>query len=236
MLKKVKFKNLRTRLIISVLIPSILIFIATVAFISQQSRIKNYNDATLLANSYATQFANLAKVELDAYLASTQAITTIFENFHMLPMQERRQILADVLKVTLEDKPELLSVWSICETNSIDTLDDVYKNTVGSSIQGNFRYIYYRDNNEIKLSEVIEQDSAEVLSGKLYSTVKNKKKPIIVDPYYYSYTGNKDDEVLETNIVTPILSNGEFKGVVGIDFPLESFQEIIRDIKPFENS
>ncbi|MDF1547801.1 MAG: methyl-accepting chemotaxis protein [Bacteroidales bacterium] len=232
----IKFRRLRSRLIVYILVPSIVIYITALGIISERTRTKNYMDATRLSDSYAAQFANQAKVSLESYLTSTNTISTIFENSQNLPVNFRREILANILRTNLENTSEFLSVWSICETNSIDSLDYLYKNKIGSTILGNFRYIYYKENGQIKLSEYIEQDSAEVLSGKLYSTVKEGRNEIIVNPYYYSYTGSDNDKVLETNIVTPIIIDGKFQGVVGIDFPLESFVAIIKDVKPFENS
>lgn len=232
----IKFRRLRSRLIVYILVPSIVIYITALGIISERTRTKNYMDATRLSDSYAAQFANQAKVSLESYLTSTNTISTIFENSQNLPVNFRREILANILRTNLENTSEFLSVWSICETNSIDSLDYLYINKIGSTILGNFRYIYYKENGQIKLSEYIEQDSAEVLSGKLYSTVKEGRNEIIVNPYYYSYTGSDNDKVLETNIVTPIIIDGKFQGVVGIDFPLESFVAIIKDVKPFENS
>lgn len=232
----IKFRRLRSRLIVYILVPSIIIYITALGIISERTRTKNYRDATRLSDSYASQFANKAEVALESYLTSTKTISTIFENSQNLPLSYRREILANILRTNLENTPEFLSVWSICETNSIDSLDYLYRNKIGSTVLGNFRYIYYKENGQIKLSQYIEKDSAEVLSGKLYSAVKESHNEIIVNPYYYSYTGSDNDKVLETNIVTPILSKGKFQGVIGIDFPLESFVTVIKNVKPFENS
>jgi len=228
--------KLKTRLILYILSVTMVIYTISFAIIISRMREANYSDATKLADSYAAQYANLAKVTLNSYLHSTKTITKVFENYKETPEEFRRKIFSDILKVTLEGNSEYLSVWSIWETNSIDGLDDKYKNKVGSTILGNFRYEFYKQGQQIKLSDYIEQDSSEVLSGKLYSNVKNNKQEIIVDPYYYSYSRKKEEEVLITNIVTPILVNGQFMGIVGIDFLLESYQKVLNDVKPFERS
>ncbi len=228
--------KLKTKLIGLILTVTVIIYIVIISIIISRTRNSSYNDAVKLANSYSEQYANLANVTLTSYLSSLKSLTSIFNNFRTLPEDHRREVLASYLKTQLKENPNYLSVWSILETNSIDSLDDKFRNTVGSTTLGNFRYVFYRDGSLIKLSDYIEQDSAEVLSGKLYSTAREKKHEIIVNPYYYSYSGKKEDEILQTNIVTPIIDNGKFMGVVGIDFLLESFQEIIKDVKPFENS
>lgn len=228
--------KLKIRLITYILSVTVIIYIVSIAIITTRTRKASFNDAKKIAESYAEQYSNKANITLSSYLSTTQTITSIFENYQSVPENSRRDIFSSILKKTLEENPEFLSVWSIWETKSLDALDNSYRNTVGSTTLGNFRYIYYKDKGEIKLSNYIEQDSAEVLSGKLYNGAKESMHEIIVDPYYYSYTGNKTDEVLETNIVTPIVSNGRFMGIVGIDFLLESFQDIIKEVNPYEGS
>ncbi len=231
-----KQSKLKIRLITYILSVTIVIYVLSIAIITFRTREASFNDAKKLAESYAEQYANQANITLSSHLHTTKSITNIFENFSHVPESMRRSLFADMLKTTLQETPEFLSVWSIWETNSLDSNDNEYRNTIGSTTLGNFRYVYYKDNGQIKLSDYIEQDSAEVLSGKLYSSAKESLHEIIVDPYYYSYTGVKDDEVLETNIVTPIVTNGQFMGVVGIDFLLESFQDIIKEVNPFDGS
>ncbi|MGM0496960.1 MAG: cache domain-containing protein, partial [Bacteroidota bacterium] len=101
---------------------------------------------------------------------------------------------------------------------------------------GNFGHMYYKDEGKIKFDETVESDADEVYSGEYYQIPKKKKKEVILDPYYYSYTKNEEDEILESSIVFPIISDNEFLGVVGADIRLEQFQEIVESIKPFENS
>jgi methyl-accepting chemotaxis protein len=228
--------KLKTRLILFILSSTFVVYLISFVVIIGRTKAVNYNDAINLSNAYAEKYANLSNVTLSAYLNTTKTITNIFENFVDLPEEDRRNTFANILRVTLEGNNEFLSVWSIWETNSIDQLDIKFKNKIGSTILGNFRYEYYKQGNQIKISEYIEQDSAQVLSGKLYSNLKQNKKDIIVDPYYYSYSRKTEDEVLITNIVTPILVNGRFMGIVGIDFLLESFKSIIDNVSPFDDS
>jgi methyl-accepting chemotaxis protein len=231
-----KTLKLKTRLILYILSATILVYLVSFIVIIGRSKEANYNDAINLSNSYAEKYANLSNVTLSSYLNTTKTITKIFENFDELAEDNRRSTFANILKVTLKGNSEFLSVWSIWETNSIDQLDIKFKNKVGSTILGNFRYEYYKQGGQIRISEYIEQDSSQVLSGKLYSNLKQNKKDIIVDPYYYSYSRKKEDEVLITNIVTPIMVNGRFMGIVGIDFLLESFKSIIDNVSPFDDS
>ncbi len=228
--------KLKEKLILSILTVTAIVYCVSMAIIISRTRVASLHEANRMAESYAEKSASKANVTISSHLHTIKTLTNIFEDFKNIPEELRRPVFADMLKTTLENNPDFLSVWSIWETQSIDRNDNRFRNTVGSTILGNFRYIYYKDKNRILLSEYIEQDSASVLSGKLYNTTKEKRHEILIDPYYYSYTGNKEDEVLETNIVLPILAEDRFMGVVGIDFKLESFQGIIKEVTPYEGS
>jgi methyl-accepting chemotaxis protein len=233
---QVRITKLRTKFFLYFLVPVALIFLISIILTGLRNRSKNFTDAQKMTQSYAAQYANLIQGITDSYISTGRTLTNIFENYESIPQHIRRPQLANILRISLENNSEFLSVWSICDTTSIDRLDHRYKNTVGSSILGNFRYIYYKDEETVQLSKYIEQDPDEVLSGKLFNMVRNSKKEMVVDPYYYSYTGSKDDEILQTNIVFPLLENGNFLGMLGIDFQLESFKNIVDTIEVLENS
>jgi methyl-accepting chemotaxis protein len=228
--------RLRDKLILYILLVITLIYIITFGIILSRTKNNGFRDARMLAETFAAKHASQANVIFNSYSSITKTLGDIFERYTDYPEEMRRAIFSGMLKRTLESNPELLSVWSIWETNSMDGFDNVYRNKPGSTILGNFRYEYYKLNNEIRLSEYIEQDSAEVLSGKLYSNLKKNHNELIVDPYFYSYSRKKEEEVLLTNIVRPIMVDGVFNGILGIDFLLESHQKIVEGVHPFEHS
>ena len=213
-----------------------LIFIISLGYTGWQSKEKMLSVSRDLADTYAREYANRASDELNYYADAALFLQSVFEGYTFLPHNRRREILSNYLKTTLRDNPKFLSVWSILEPDALDTLKQQYKNKVGSTILGNFRYVYYRQDDEIVLSRYVEQDPEAVLSGNVYSLVKQRMQITVVDPYYYSYSGNKSDEILETNIVSPVIENDNFLGVVGIDVPLITISEQINQYQPIEGS
>ncbi len=232
---KRKFK-IQQKIQIYILSSTILIFLISIGYIGLKSRSRMLSISRDLADSYAREYANLTSDKLNYYANAALNMQTVFENFDVFPHQQRRKILSEHLKNMLQENPRFLSVWSILEPDAIDTLANQYKNTVGSTVLGNFRYVYYRQGDEIVLSKYIEQNPDEVLSGTIYSKVRQRMKPTIVDPYYYTYSGNKSDEILETNIVAPVVIDSKFGGVVGIDVPLTTINQLINRYSPIEES
>ncbi|MBI9068707.1 MAG: hypothetical protein JEZ09_15530 [Salinivirgaceae bacterium] len=213
---------------------TVLVYIAALGYISIKLRNISSINAQKNISAISVEMANDAKRNFDTYMQAASTVANAFTHFEQFPEENRRQLYAEILKDLLEKNPNFLSVWSILESNSIDSFDKQYSNTVGSTILGNFRYKYYRQNDSIFLSEVIEQDSTEVFSGNIYNTVKNRAGEVVVEPYKYSYTNSKNDAILQTNMLAPIIKDNKFIGVVGVDAPLNQIQSYFSKIKPLE--
>jgi PAS domain-containing protein len=120
-------------------------------------------------------------------------------------------------------------VWTIWEPNTIDNLDYKYINKPGCTRIGSFSTTYYKVGNEIKLEN--SSSDGELFVGDYYTIPKKEGREILMDAYYYSYTGNEQDKIFQTSTIIPIKPDGKFKGVVGFDISLESFQPVIDKIK-----
>jgi methyl-accepting chemotaxis protein len=228
--------KIKSKILLSLLSATAIVIIAVSGYVGFSSRKLLDEFSTDLADTYAGQYANLAKADLNEYMQITRQLKHTFENYENIPEENRREFFSKLLYQILEQNTGLLSTWSILRPTSIDNQDTLYINKPGSTILGNFRYIYYRDGNNIKLSDYIEQNPAEVLSGTIFNFVKNRGKETIVDPYYYSYTASLHDEIMQTNMVAPVLKDGEFLGVVGVDVSLASLQEIVDGYQPLHES
>lgn len=212
------------------------VFIITVIYIGFSSR-KQVSEITIeLADGYAREYANLSAAKLAVYIDATRFLRQTFENTGIIPEPDRRAVLSGILLQLLQENPDFLAAWSILNPGTIDGRDSLFINTIGSTILGNFRYIYYREGGIIKLSEYVEQNPNEVMSGFIYNSVKRRLQETVIEPDWYSYSGRKQDEVLQTSMVAPVMMEGEFIGVVGIDVPLVSLQQIIDSYQPVPES
>jgi len=227
--------NIKQKIQLFILSLTALIFAIAIGYIGIKSKKQIHSVTTDLADSYAKEYANLSRDKLNYYMDATRYLSQTFENYKIIPEKHRRKVLSGILKQQLQENSKFLSVWSILKPNSIDSRDSLYKNKQGSTVLGNFRYVYYRSNGRVKLSDYIEQDPNAVLTGKVFTLVQNRRRETIVDPYLYSYSGNQE-EILETNMVAPVIDESKFLGVVGIDVPLASLQEMIDNFEPIKGS
>ncbi|MCK4661471.1 MAG: GAF domain-containing protein [Bacteroidales bacterium] len=214
-------------MIFIILTTSILIYIGTIGYISIKFEENSIIDAKKLADSYVREYAYISKSSLDADIYATRTMSQTMEGYLNINPETRRIVYNNMLRSVLENNPHFVSVWDSWELMFIDSL--------WNKPHGRLSIAYYRLNDEINI--VI--DSLDLLSDNITSTyykIKISGKETITNPYFYSYTNQKIDEILETSLVIPIINNDEFVGLTGIDVSLERFQNIIDTVQPFKNS
>ncbi|MBU8893457.1 MAG: HAMP domain-containing protein [Bacteroidales bacterium] len=232
---KIKLK-IRHKIQFFVLLTTIVVYASAIGYISTKSKNMAFDDAITISDNYVRGAADEVKIYLEKYFTSVKDLSNTFKVYKDIEEVNRRDVISNIMIKSLQSNPDFLSVWSTWEPWSIDSLDNLYINKTGSSIVGNFGHLYYKEKGLVVLDESIESNAVSVYSEHYYQLPKKTGKPVILDPYYYSYTKNKSEEVLETSIVSPIIVDNRFLGVIGVDIQLAQFQEIINNIKPFENS
>ncbi|MCB2194226.1 MAG: GAF domain-containing protein [Bacteroidetes bacterium] len=232
-----KFKlKIKHKIQFFILLTTLVIYVLAVGYISIKSKRMAFNDAIKISDNYVKGAANEVQVYLEKYLTTVKDLGNTFKVYEDINEENRREVISNIMIQTLKANPDYLAVWSTWEPLAMDNLDHLYKNKKGSSVIGNFGHLYYKDNGVIKFDESIESNAVSVYSGDYYQLPKTTRKEVVLDPYYYSYTKNTTDEIHETSIIVPIINNNQFLGVVGADIQLSQFQEIINNVKPFENS
>lgn len=214
-------------MIFFILITSAIIFSAAIGYISYNFKNMALSVARKTADSYAAEYAFLSKAALDIDMAIARTLAQSLHGYAAFDKEIRRKYYNEILKKLLIEYPEYVSVWDSWELYAIDSN---YQKT-----HGRVSIAYYRMNNEIKFTiDSLDLDSNN--EGSLYYGIKTSGEETITDPYFYSYTGNTEDEILESSIVVPIKTSGKFVGIAGLDITLERFQNIVKEIKPFQDS
>ena len=166
------------------------------------------------------------KTELESDFSICRTVEQSFTDYKKFTTEKRDEIYNPTLKSVLENNDQFVSVWLSWELSAIDKN---YKKEHGRQ-----SVAFFKEKNEIGYSNYLE-DTAGNPSG-LYYEIKANPSEILTDPYYYSYSGNKEDEILEASVCIPMYEKGEFIGLVGADIELERFQDILSHFNPFEGS
>ncbi|TVQ12255.1 MAG: PAS domain S-box protein [Bacteroidetes bacterium] len=223
----ISFRNLRIRQKMLLLIMSItsIIYLLSFGYITLRMSEKAHRDAGEMANMQAREYANHMTHELNKDFNLSRGIGWALQNFPDYPLEMTEDIVSPVLYEFLDRNPGFYSTWVSLELNTL--LPDYYLP------YGRVRYTWLRQNGQL----IFQRDTLNLEGddeGSLYAQIKSQKAEAITNPYWYSYSGNVEDQILEVSPCIPIIINGHFAGLAGTDIILDRFQELVLSIKPFD--
>lgn len=219
--------RLSSKMMVLILSTCLLIFGVAIGYISFNAKKNALLDAKSLTDSYAREFAKSTESDLNSDMDMAKAMAISFSSYKRFPFKKYPEYYQNILENLIRTNQNYISVWLIWE---LSTIDSTWKKPYGRG-----RYTYYKGNGTILYKEEILNTEGDNIEGAYYK-MKVAKKEAVIDPYLFSYTGSTTDQILETSLCVPILNNNEFKGLAGIDLPLDRYKEIIGKIMPFENS
>ncbi|MGF1697790.1 methyl-accepting chemotaxis protein [Vibrio lamellibrachiae] len=142
------------------------------------------------------------------------------------------------LDATLNNSPQLSAIYAQFEPNGFDGNDE--ENTQGTTHSvpdvGSLELYFYRESDGSVVQEQVE-DADEKYANELdefglreaewYLCSKDNLKPCIMEPYLEEVNSQ---EVMMSSLVAPVIKQGQFSGVVGVDIHLPIFQQLIDEL------
>jgi methyl-accepting chemotaxis protein len=179
--------------------------------------------------SAAQRYAQQVSSELGRNIEAVRGMARTFEALKTSGITNRA-VYDAILQAQLLSHPGILATWTIWEPNALDGRDKEFVNKPGNDATG--RYIPGWIRGADGRPEVHPGYGYETPGdGDFYLVPKNTGKEFFMDPYKYSYTGKKEDEVLETTYAVPVTIDGKVLGVVGVDIGLADLGQITGKIK-----
>jgi methyl-accepting chemotaxis protein len=216
--------RINTKVILSITGLVIVFYLVAVFYISYVSRQRTIRDAQNLADSQAQAFANYVRGELNTDLGLCRSLSLGFTSYNDFPTNQNLSQYSEMMQRIFKRSEGYLSLWVSWELNAIDS---TYKLSHGRRTQE-----FFLNNGNVE-SQYSYRDMDGQNEGSMYYGIKINPQEQITEPYYYSYT---KDTILEASIISPIVHNNRFVGIVGVDVSLEEFFYLIRDVKPFRES
>ncbi|MFZ6031123.1 MAG: methyl-accepting chemotaxis protein [Chloroflexota bacterium] len=181
-------------------------------------------EVTALAQKSAASI----KAELEVPLDTARALAAALASARTAGEGLSRDEVSEMLRLVLVDNPSFLGVYTCWEPNAFDANDLAYTTTVGYDSSGRFIPYWSRDTHgEIMLEPLRDYETSDY-----YTLPRRTRQEQIIDPYPYVVQG---EEVLMTSLVVPIVANGEFLGIAGVDVRLDDLQVLADEHKVGEN-
>ncbi|MFP7409812.1 methyl-accepting chemotaxis protein [Aeromonas veronii] len=137
-----------------------------------------------------------------------------------------RQQATDLLKAQLALEPQLYGAFAGFKPNGFDGQDASFagQSALGSDDKGRFVPYFYRDKDQIGTDlllsiEKTDPDEFGNPANDYYACPKREGRSCLIDPFKVDINGQ---QVLVSTITTPIMVNGQFKGIAALDLAVDS--------------
>lgn len=232
--KGVGFRTLQSRLIFFIGLGLIVVGAAIIVFNGIMAQNTAINSARENALQSAQKTAYQVKAELEVGMNASRTVADAFSGIKDKdnPLQINRDQANIMLRKVLENNPLFLGISTGWEPNAFDGKDADFVNTEAHDATGRFIPYWVRDSKGA-ISHVALVDYEKEGAGEYYLCPKRTGKECILNPYLYEIDGKN---VLLTSVMVPVMNNGTFYGVVGVDTALTSLQTMAESINLYEGS
>lgn len=170
--------------------------------------------------SEAAARATFIEMEMEVPLDAARTMAQMLASQVSSGQQLSRADVTAMLKNVLAQNPQFFGVSTEWEPNAFDGADQVFANTSNTDETGHFSPYWYRDGNSIALT-FLPRMSEDDPAYQYYALPKKTMQEVVTDPYYYPLG---DKQVLMTSFMAPIIVDGKFYGVAGVDMTLDFLQ------------
>lgn len=161
-----------------------------------------------------------AEVEVPIDTARTLAQSLAAVKARQNPLTATRDQVNTMLIQILENNPDFLGTYTLWEPDAFDGKDDRYINAPGHDHTGRFIPYWNRSKGgRIAIEPSMNYEQEDI--GDYYQCPKRTHNECIIEPFIYPVQG---EDVLMTSAVAPIMANGQFYGISGVDIRLDQFQ------------
>jgi len=229
-MKLLKIKTIQAKIVVLTGIPILVIMAVLVTL----SAISSFQMASRAADQQAYSDAQYQAARIKAHievpldmsrsLAQALAVTQNGGEGTALTRAQVSKMLYNILT----ENPDFLGIWTVWEPNAFDGKDAEFQNTDGYDQTGRFiPYWVHGETNAIHYEPVVDYDTLD-----FYQCPKKTGVECVTDPYIYQIQGRP---VALTTVSVPVISQGKFLGVVGIDMEINDLQQWADEYPGFGN-
>ena len=185
-------------------------------------------EAMTTAQSYASMIDAELEVPIDAVRTLAQAFAVLRADGEDVS----RDVVSTMLREVLLNNPQFVGIGTGWEPNAFDGRDADYVNTPGHDATGRFIPYWARGaSGKIELEPLVGYDVEG--EGEYYQCPERTHQECIIEPYLYPIQGV---DVLITTLIAPIMYEGEFLGIVGIDMRVDSLQAFVDAVELYDGA
>ena len=211
--------NLRSKMQLFLISLSVAIYGIAIGYISITAKKTIYNDSVELVISNAEKYAFKIQADLNEYMATVRTLSNAFKVYKDMPREQWDPLFIEMYNEVYLDNPFFYKLWDSWELNKID---ETWTNPTGRIAN-----VFSRVN-----GKVFQKQDIRSLDGDpaAYAKIKNQAKEMVLPIYFDVFIDEGESSKLMTSLVSPVLIDNEYHGLVGVDLILERFQKMVESI------
>ena len=215
---KLENKSLKFKLILYIVTGTLLVLAAstamTISTVTAQEEELAYKQSIEMARNYANDFNG----DMKANRAIAKTIAVSMGSYESMSRDEANNMIYNLLV----ENPHLVGTYLAYEEDAFDGNDELYVNSQGHDSTGRFIPYWNRISGLITLDPLLNYETLDY-----YQLPKRTEDEVITEPYYY-------EGLFIVSYVFPIMKDGEFRGIGGVDVSLNHLDEDISEVKAFD--
>lgn len=185
-------------------------------------------EALAIASSEAILVRADTEVPLDMARALAHSLTAVKDPANAEGLS-RAQVNAMLRQVLIEN-PNFLGTYTLWEPNAFDGLDASYRGTEAHDETGRFIPYWVRaDDGSVNVTALIDYETPGI--GDWYILPRQTKTEVTIAPLFYPINGV---DTTMASFVVPILYDGNFYGIAGVDAPISFVQQIVDKVDLYD--
>lgn len=217
--------KIRQKILLYILSFFILLYVGTIGYVLLSSRTALYNDAKdkaqLVVRNAAGEVTNFFERDLAVTRTLSQALTV----YNTMPQNQWQDLFAKMYSPVLSNSPHVYSLWDSWE----------YAGYIPGYTKSHGRFVISMHKEDEKIITSFQERSLTEDPIR-YGAFKRNAKENIWEPYIDQVLTGKKEAFLMTTVASPILINGKYMGLIGLDIVLNELQKVVEKIKPVKGS
>jgi methyl-accepting chemotaxis protein len=223
--------SLKTKIVASTILICTLGLAIVVTILTNDAAGTLRRNAVALAEEIARTQAQEIRNDMDAAFMTGRALRDLTASLQKTGASSPRESFDGTLEQLLRQNPTWLGVWAAFEPNGFDGRDADFAGIAGYSPEGRFVPYWNRGSGkEMRELAISGTETAEQMA--FYTTPQRTGREMVSNPVAWEVGGRS---VLLTSIVVPLVRDGRFIGVAGVDLALDMIQRRVGALRPLES-
>lgn len=209
---------------------SIILIGYSVITLRQATITNSTNEVIAVAEANAAAVRNQLDRPHFAARSLAQSLTAIKDP--SIPVSLSREEVNAMLRRILLENPSFVGTYTVWEPNAFDGNDAQYIKAAAHDSSGRFLPYWVRGDDGVIHTEAMTQH-VTAADGDWYSEGRATKQEVTIAPLYRRIQGK---EVTTASFIIPIIYNGNFYGIAGVDAPIGFVQQLVNDIDLYDGT